>query len=83
MLLSLHIGYGHIVIPKIHGIKAPCNTDGLAHLILPKVIVVSDSGKLGHSALAHLCPLDAVDRARRGARKWARRGRRTRSEAPW
>ena len=27
-----------------------------------EVIVVSDSGKLGHSALAHLCPLDAVDR---------------------
>ncbi len=27
-----------------------------------EVIVVSDSGKLGHSALAHLCPLDVVDR---------------------
>jgi DeoR/GlpR family transcriptional regulator of sugar metabolism len=27
-----------------------------------EVIVVTDSGKLGHSALAHLCPLDAVDR---------------------
>lgn len=27
-----------------------------------EVIVVSDSNKLGHSALAHLCPLDAVDR---------------------
>lgn len=27
-----------------------------------EVIVVSDSSKLGHSALAHLCPLDVVDR---------------------
>jgi DeoR family transcriptional regulator, fructose operon transcriptional repressor len=27
-----------------------------------EVIVVSDSGKLGHSALAHLCSLDVVDR---------------------
>jgi DeoR/GlpR family transcriptional regulator of sugar metabolism len=27
-----------------------------------EVIVVTDSGKLGRSALAHLCPLDAVDR---------------------
>ncbi len=27
-----------------------------------EVVVVSDSGKLGHSALAHLCPLDVVDR---------------------
>lgn len=27
-----------------------------------EVIVVTDSGKLGHSALAHLCPLGAVDR---------------------
>jgi len=27
-----------------------------------EVVVVSDSSKLGHSALAHLCPLDAVDR---------------------
>jgi len=27
-----------------------------------EIIVVSDSGKLGHSALAHLCPLDVVDR---------------------
>jgi len=27
-----------------------------------ELIVVSDSSKLGHSALAHLCPLDAVDR---------------------
>ncbi len=27
-----------------------------------EVVVVSDSGKLGHSALAHLCPLNAVDR---------------------
>jgi len=27
-----------------------------------EVVVVSDSGKLGHSALAHLCGLDAVDR---------------------
>ncbi len=26
------------------------------------VIVVADSGKLGHSELAHLCPLDAIDR---------------------
>jgi DeoR/GlpR family transcriptional regulator of sugar metabolism len=26
-----------------------------------EVVVVSDSGKLGHSALAHLCPLDTVD----------------------
>ena len=25
-------------------------------------IVVSDSSKLGHSALAHLCPLEAVSR---------------------
>ncbi|HEV3304586.1 MAG TPA: DeoR/GlpR family DNA-binding transcription regulator [Planctomycetaceae bacterium] len=27
-----------------------------------ELIVVSDSSKLGHSALAHLCPLDVVDR---------------------
>lgn len=27
-----------------------------------EVMLVCDSGKLGHSALAHLCPLDAVDR---------------------
>lgn len=27
-----------------------------------ELIVVSDSGKLGHSALAHLCPLEVVDR---------------------
>jgi DeoR/GlpR family transcriptional regulator of sugar metabolism len=27
-----------------------------------EVMVVTDSGKLGHSALAHLCPLDLVDR---------------------
>lgn len=27
-----------------------------------EVIVVTDSGKLGHSALAHLCPLDQVHR---------------------
>jgi DeoR/GlpR family transcriptional regulator of sugar metabolism len=27
-----------------------------------EVVVVSDSGKLGHSALAHLCPLDVVHR---------------------
>ncbi len=27
-----------------------------------EVIVVADSGKFGHSALAHLCPLDRVDR---------------------
>ena len=27
-----------------------------------EVVVVSDSGKLGHSALAHLCALDTVDR---------------------
>lgn len=27
-----------------------------------EIVVVSDSDKLGHSALAHLCPLDAVDR---------------------
>jgi DeoR family transcriptional regulator of aga operon len=27
-----------------------------------EVIVVSDSSKFGHSALAHLCPLDVVDR---------------------
>jgi DeoR/GlpR family transcriptional regulator of sugar metabolism len=27
-----------------------------------EVIVVADSSKLGRSALAHLCPLDAVDR---------------------
>ena len=27
-----------------------------------EVVVVSDSKKLGHSALAHLCPLDVVDR---------------------
>ncbi len=27
-----------------------------------EVIVVSDSSKLGHSALAHLCPLEVVDR---------------------
>ena len=27
-----------------------------------EVMVVSDSGKLGHSALAHLCPLNAVHR---------------------
>ncbi|MBX3440706.1 MAG: DeoR/GlpR transcriptional regulator [Planctomycetaceae bacterium] len=27
-----------------------------------EVIVVADSGKLGHSELAHLCPLDRVDR---------------------
>ncbi|MCH7989714.1 MAG: DeoR/GlpR transcriptional regulator, partial [Planctomycetes bacterium] len=27
-----------------------------------EVIVVSDSSKLGHSALAHLCPLEAVSR---------------------
>lgn len=27
-----------------------------------EVIVVCDSGKLGHSALAHLCPLNKVDR---------------------
>jgi DeoR/GlpR family transcriptional regulator of sugar metabolism len=27
-----------------------------------EVVVVSDSGKLGHSALSHLCPLSAVDR---------------------
>jgi DeoR/GlpR family transcriptional regulator of sugar metabolism len=27
-----------------------------------EVVVVSDSGKLGHSALAHLCSLDVVDR---------------------
>lgn len=27
-----------------------------------EVIVVSDSGKLGHSALAHLAPLDVIDR---------------------
>jgi DeoR family transcriptional regulator, fructose operon transcriptional repressor len=27
-----------------------------------ELIVVSDSSKLGHSALAHLCPLDMVDR---------------------
>lgn len=27
-----------------------------------EVVVVSDSGKLGHSALAHLCGLDIVDR---------------------
>ncbi len=27
-----------------------------------EVIVVADSGKLGHSALAHLCPLSEVDR---------------------
>lgn len=27
-----------------------------------EVIVVSDSSKLGHSALAHLCPLNVVDR---------------------
>ncbi len=27
-----------------------------------EVVVVSDSEKLGHSALAHLCPLDVVDR---------------------
>jgi DeoR family transcriptional regulator, fructose operon transcriptional repressor len=26
------------------------------------VIVVSDSSKLGHSALAQLCPLETVDR---------------------
>lgn len=27
-----------------------------------EIVVVADSGKLGHSALANLCPLDAVDR---------------------
>ena len=27
-----------------------------------EVIVVADSGKLGHSELTHLCPLDRVDR---------------------
>ncbi len=27
-----------------------------------EVIVVADSGKLGHSELAHLCPLDRIDR---------------------
>ena len=27
-----------------------------------EVIVVTDSGKLGHSELAHLCPLNDVDR---------------------
>jgi DeoR family fructose operon transcriptional repressor len=27
-----------------------------------EVIVVSDSSKLGHSALAQLCPLETVDR---------------------
>jgi DeoR family transcriptional regulator, fructose operon transcriptional repressor len=27
-----------------------------------EVIVVADSGKLGHSELAHLCPLNAIDR---------------------
>jgi DeoR/GlpR family transcriptional regulator of sugar metabolism len=27
-----------------------------------EVVLVSDSGKLGHSALAHLCRLDVVDR---------------------
>ncbi|MGE5192071.1 MAG: DeoR/GlpR transcriptional regulator, partial [Deltaproteobacteria bacterium] len=27
-----------------------------------EVIVVADSGKFGHSALAHLCPLDRVHR---------------------
>jgi DeoR/GlpR family transcriptional regulator of sugar metabolism len=27
-----------------------------------EVIVVADSGKLGHSELAHLCPLEDVDR---------------------
>lgn len=27
-----------------------------------EVVVVTDSGKLGHAALARLCPLDAVDR---------------------
>ena len=27
-----------------------------------EVVVVTDSSKLGHSALAHLCPLDVVDR---------------------
>ena len=27
-----------------------------------EVVVVSDSSKLGHAALAHLCPLDVVDR---------------------
>lgn len=27
-----------------------------------ELVVVSDSGKLGHSALAHLCPLEVVDR---------------------
>jgi len=27
-----------------------------------EIVVVTDSGKLGHSALAHLCPLDVVDR---------------------
>ena len=27
-----------------------------------EVVVVTDSSKLGHSALAHLCPLDRVHR---------------------
>jgi DeoR/GlpR family transcriptional regulator of sugar metabolism len=26
-----------------------------------EVLVVTDSSKLGHSALAHLCPLETVD----------------------
>jgi DeoR/GlpR family transcriptional regulator of sugar metabolism len=30
--------------------------------VAEEVIVVTDSSKLGHSALAHLCPLDRVDR---------------------
>ena len=30
--------------------------------VADEVVVVSDSGKLGHSALAHLCSLDVVDR---------------------
>lgn len=31
-------------------------------VVADEVIVVADSGKLGHSELAHLCPLNGVDR---------------------
>ena len=30
--------------------------------VAEEIVVVSDSSKLGHSALAHLCGLDVVDR---------------------